>query len=58
MSGFFDFQSPFVQAWAGLVGISPLEEVLVQGTLSGPEGQADAVASATEQLRAAAGRLG
>lgn len=54
----FDFQSPYIQAWAALVGISPLEEVLVQGTLAGREAQGEAVASASEQLKAAAAKLG
>ena len=53
----FDFQSPYIGAWAGLVGISPLEEVLVQRTMGGPEAQAAAVNAAAKQLEEAATRL-
>ena len=47
----FDFQSPYMSAWCSLVGIDPLEEVLVEGTLAGPDGQSDAVNSARERLQ-------
>ncbi len=47
----FDFQSGYVKAWLGLVGLGPVEEVLVQNTLAGPEGQSSAVESASAQLK-------
>ncbi|MEM7100632.1 MAG: NAD(P)H-dependent oxidoreductase [Pseudomonadota bacterium] len=53
----FDFQSPYLKAWSSLVGISPLEEVLVQGTMGGPDAQAAAVNAAGSQLESAARAL-
>ncbi len=53
----FDFQSPYVKAWASLVGINPLEEVLIQGTMAGPEAQQQAVDAVTGQLTGAAAGL-
>ncbi len=53
----FDFQSPYMQAWCNLVGINPVEEVLVQGTMSGPEGLANALSAADEKLRTLAQQL-
>ena len=53
----FDFQSPYVKAWAALVGISPLNEVLVQGTLAGPDAQAEAIARASQNLKELAARV-
>ena len=53
----FDFQSPYINAWASLVGISPLEEVLVQRTMAGPDAQTAAVDAATPQLQALAAAL-
>lgn len=54
----FDFQSPYMNAWCSLVGISPVEDILVQGTMAGPDGVSDAVASAREQLESRAASLG
>ncbi len=54
----FDFQSPYVQAWCGLVGITPLEEVLVQGTMAGPDGLSTAVEGARAQLESQARNVG
>ncbi len=50
----YDYQSPYLKAWLGLVGVSPVEEVLVQRTMAGPNAAADAVASATDQLQSLA----
>ena len=33
----FDFQSPYMNAWTKLVGLNPVSEVLVQGTMAGPD---------------------
>ena len=46
----FDFQSVYVKSWLGLVGISPVEEVLVQNTMAGPDAQAKAVEGARARL--------
>ncbi len=53
----FDFQSPYLKAWLALVGLGPVNEVLVQGTMAGPEGQSNAVNAARSQLIALAGAL-
>ena len=46
----FDFQTPYMKAWLTMIGISPIEEILVQGTLAGPEGAARAVDAARDRL--------
>ena len=33
----FDFQSPYMNAWVPMVGLGPISEVLVQGTMAGPD---------------------
>ena len=33
----YDFQSPYFNAWAGLVGLGPVSEVLMQTTMAGPD---------------------
>ena len=33
----FGFQSPYMNAWTKLVGLNPVSEVLVQGTMAGPD---------------------
>jgi len=53
----FDFQSPYLQAWLGLVGINPVEEILVQTTMAGPDAQSQSLEGASPALRAAAQRL-
>ena len=53
----FDFQSPYFKAWLGLVGLGPVEEVLVQRTMSGPEVLKAALESVRGQLEAAAGAV-
>ncbi len=53
----FDFQSTYMSAWSSMVGLSPVQEVLVQGTMAGPEGVANAVAGATDQLQALAAAI-
>ncbi len=53
----FDFQSPYMNAWCALVGIQPVSEVLVQGTMAGPDAQTNAVSGAREQLEALAAAL-
>jgi FMN-dependent NADH-azoreductase len=54
----YDFQSPYLRAWLGLVGLGPVTEVLVQSTMAGPDALAAAVHSAAGQLVAAAQQLG
>lgn len=53
----YDFQSPYLQAWLGLVGLGPVSEVLVQGTMAGPNAAQDAVADAQAQLELLAQNL-
>ena len=53
----FDFQSPYLSAWLNLVGIAPINEVLVQRTLAGPDAQEKAVESVTEELESIASKL-
>ena len=53
----FDFQSPYLQAWCSLVGINPINEVPVQGTMAGPEGLTNAVEGARAQLETLANDL-
>jgi len=50
----YDFQSPYLNAWLGLVGLGPVAEVLVQGTMAGPDALGQALAGATPQLEALA----
>jgi len=50
----YDFQSPYFKAWLGLVGIGPVNEVLVQNTAAGPDAQKAAVEAAREQLESLA----
>lgn len=54
----FDFQSPYLSAWLGLVGAGPVTDVLVQKTLAGPDAQTTAVEGAREQLEALARAVG
>lgn len=54
----YDFQSPYFKAWLGLVGLGPVEEVLVQTTLAGPDAQASAVEGARERLESLAKATG
>ena len=53
----YDFQSPYLSAWLGLVGLGPVSEVLVQGTLTGADAATQAVNNAREQLESLAKRL-
>lgn len=50
----FDFQSPYVNAWLSLVGLGPVNEVLVQRTMAGPDAVPTAIESVTQQLESAA----
>lgn len=54
----FDFQSPYLNAWLGLVGLGPVTEVLVQGTLAGPDALSQSVQGAQAQLVEAAQAVG
>ena len=47
----FDYQSPYLGTWLGLVGIHPVEEVLVQNTMAGPDAQDKAVEGARDRLQ-------
>ena len=53
----FDFQSPYLNAWLGLVGLGPVTEVLVQTTMAGPDALAQSIQAAQPQLEAAARQL-
>lgn len=53
----YDFQSPYVKAWLALVGLSPVNEVLVQTTMAGPDAAKASVEGATPQLQTIAGNL-
>ena len=58
----YDHQSPYLQAWLGVVGVSPVEEVAVQGTMRTPvgaESHLDPVRNRLEELaqRIGSGRL-
>ncbi len=50
----FDFQSTYLQAWSKMVGLSPVNEVLVQKTMMEPDA---ALEGAREQLTALATAL-
>ena len=50
----FDFQSPYMKAWLGLVGLGPITEVLVQNTMAGPDALAKALDAARDELVTAA----
>ena len=50
----FDHQSTYMNAWTTLVGIGPVNEILVQGTMAGPDAAANAVAGVKGRLQAAA----
>ena len=54
----YDFQSPYFNAWLGLLGAGPVTEVLVQNTAAGPDAQAAAVEAAREQLESLASATG
>ena len=53
----YDFQSPYLKAWMGMVGITPINEVLVQTTMAGPDAQAQSVQAAQAQLETLAGSV-
>ena len=53
----FDHQSPYLQAWLGLLGVNPVHEVAVQHTMGGPDALASALRTATPQLQELAGAL-
>ena len=51
----YDHQSPYLQAWLGLVGVGPVVEVAVEGTMGPPpdaESHLDAVRARLEELAA------
>ena len=54
----FDFQSPYMNAWCSLVGIAPVTDVLVQGTMGGPDALQSALDAAKPQLQTLAAGLG
>jgi FMN-dependent NADH-azoreductase len=53
----YDFQSPYLDAWLGMVGVGPISTVLVQRTMAGPNATAEAVTGAQEQLQSLARAL-
>lgn len=53
----FDFQSTYLKAWLGLIGVNVAEEVALENTLSDPDGLKVSLESARQQLDQAAGRL-
>lgn len=54
----FDFQSPYMNAWASLVGLNPVSEVLVQKTMAGPDALNEALEQQTSELENLAKTLG
>ncbi len=54
----FDFQSPYFNAWCTLVGLGPVNEVLVQRTMAGPDVVGQAIEAATAQLQELAAAVG
>ncbi|MEO0438537.1 MAG: NAD(P)H-dependent oxidoreductase [Pseudomonadota bacterium] len=52
-----DFQSTYMKAWLTSIGISEVEEVLVQNTMMGPEAVGQTIASLADQLGTAAKRV-
>lgn len=53
----YDFQAPYLTAWLSLVGVGPINDVLVQRTMAGPNATAEAVAGAQDQLQSLARSL-
>lgn len=51
----YDFQSPYVKAWLGLVGLNPVNEVLVQRTMAGPDALQEGLDATRQQLQELAG---
>ncbi len=54
----YDHQSPYLQAWLGLVGVGPVVEVAVQGTMRPPpdaDGHLEGVRTRLEELAAGLG---
>ena len=54
----FDYQSPYLRAWLGLVGVNPVDEVAVQGTMGGPQALRSALEDAKPRLVELASSLG
>ncbi|MXY05930.1 MAG: FMN-dependent NADH-azoreductase [Gammaproteobacteria bacterium] len=54
----YDHQSPYLQSWLGLVGVSPVEEVAVQGTMRPPVGAENHLDPVRDHLEALAQRTG
>ncbi|MEK9870255.1 MAG: NAD(P)H-dependent oxidoreductase [Gammaproteobacteria bacterium] len=49
-----DFQSTYMRAWLGTVGITNVEEILVQNTMAGPDALKTTIDGVTERLTAIA----
>ena len=47
----FDFQSPYLRAWLLMIGVGPVEEVLIQRTMAGPDAVGNAVEAESSRLR-------
>ena len=54
----YDHQSPYLQAWLGLVGVSPVVEVAVQGTMRPPAGAESHLDPVRDRLEELAQRIG
>ena len=54
----YDHQSPYLQSWLGLVGVSPVVEVAVQGTMRPPAGAESHLDPVRERLEELATRIG
>ncbi len=54
----YDHQSPYLQAWLGLVGVSPVTEVAVQGTMRPPVGAGSHLDHVRGRLEELAQRIG
>ena len=54
----YDHQSPYLQSWLGLVGVNPVVEVAVQGTMRPPAGAENHLDPVRDRLEALAQRIG
>ena len=54
----YDHQSPYLQSWLGLVGVSPVVEVAVQGTMRPPASAENHLDPVRDRLEELAQRIG
>lgn len=53
-----DFQSTYMKAWLGSIGITEVEEVLIQNTMAGPDALQAAIEAETPRLASIASAIG